>query len=933
MINDEIIESYLNCKYKTYRKVNNEHGIKTEFGILQEEQLSMCKTEFYNHLLEKYGENNLLKCYNFGKNRRISKVNVLIQPILNTEKYRISFDAIEIIPDKKPNSKTTQIPILVSSKEKISKIEKLFIAIKCIILSKTCRVEYEFGRIIYGSGLKTIKFKIEPFLNEAKKMLAELDKLSLGIFKPLLFQKNHCKICEFQEVCNGELMEKDSLGLLHRMREENIKKFNRNGIFTVNQLSYTFRPRKKPKRTKNHPYYFSLQALAIREQKVYLYDRIDLPNVTTKVFIDMEGNSDGSFVYLIGVLVVEKGQCKKYSLWADDFDNEREIFNECMKILSGLDDFHIFYFGKYESRVFKRMLRDNSSTKLKNFLMNKFTNILTVIYSNLYFPTYSNGLKDVGKYLSCSWSARNASGIQSIVWRKKWEDSKDNKLKDTLITYNFEDCIALKAVTDFIYEVFNRNNSEGLGDKLQSNIAFVEEIKSESESKQSLFGDLVAVSKDFEVVNKCAYFEYQRNKIYFRKNKTIRKNIKRKEKQANIKYRPNKIIEIKSYKCPYCKSKGVLHSRDRFYTRICLDLRFLPHGIKRWITIYRMPIHSCSSCKKEFMPKKFRELRLYYRRSNVPQKYKEQKGYGHNLLAWTVHQNIVNRITFRDIESAARDYFGLPVGNRRGWELKCLAAEYYEATYHKILKKMVQGHLIHADETKVGLRDNIGYVWVLATLEEVLYIYRPTREAGFLHELLKGFEGVLISDFYSGYDSLNCLQQKCLIHLIRDLNDEVLKNPFDDELKKIVTRFGSLVINIIGTIDRFGLKSRYLKKHKKEVKRYYKWLSKQIFNSDSAEGFKKRLIKYEKKLFIFLDHDNVPWNNNNAEVAIKYFANHRSRLKGKTTENGIKKHLILLSIYQTCKYKEINFLDFLLSKEQDIDKYIPKCHPNSTFEK
>jgi len=246
---------------------------------------------------------------------------------------------------------------------------------------------------------------------------------------------------------------------------------------------------------------------------------------------------------------------------------------------------------------------------------------------------------------------------------------------------------------------------------------------------------------------------------------------------------------------------------------------------------------------------------------------------------------------------------------------------------------MVQGHLIHADETKVGLRDNIGYIWVLATLEEVLYIYRPTREAGFLHELLKGFKGVLVSDFYPGYDSLNCLQQKCLIHLIRDLNDELLKNTFDDELKEIVKRFGSLVKNIIGTIDRFGLKSRYLKKHKKEVKRYYKWLSKQIFNSDSAEGFKKRLIKYEKKLFIFLDHDDIPWNNNNAEVAIKYFANHRRRLKGKTTENGIKKHLILLSIYQTCRYKEINFLDFLLSKERDIDKYIQKYHPNSTFEK
>lgn len=68
-------------------------------------------------------------------------------------------------------------------------------------------------------------------------------------------------------------------------------------------------------------------------------------------------------------------------------------------------------------------------------------------------------------------------------------------------------------------------------------------------------------------------------------------------------------------------------------------------------------------------------------------------------------------------------------------------------------------------------------------MEEVFYLYRNGREAGFLHELLFGFNGVLISDFYTGYDSLPCPQQKCLIHLIRDINEDLLKYPFDQELK------------------------------------------------------------------------------------------------------------------------------------------------------
>ena len=53
-------------------------------------------------------------------------------------------------------------------------------------------------------------------------------------------------------------------------------------------------------------------------------------------------------------------------------------------------------------------------------------------------------------------------------------------------------------------------------------------------------------------------------------------------------------------------------------------------------------------------------------------------------------------------------------------------------------------------------------------MNSVFYTFKPNREAGFLKDLLKGFEGVLISDFYGGYDAIECAQQKCLIDLIRD---------------------------------------------------------------------------------------------------------------------------------------------------------------------
>ncbi len=52
---------------------------------------------------------------------------------------------------------------------------------------------------------------------------------------------------------------------------------------------------------------------------------------------------------------------------------------------------------------------------------------------------------------------------------------------------------------------------------------------------------------------------------------------------------------------------------------------------------------------------------------------------------------------------------------------------------------------------------------------------------------------------------------------------------------------------------------------------YCKCLAEQTFRSEAAEALRGRLLKYRGKLFTFIEHDGVPWNNNNAENAIKQF--------------------------------------------------------------
>src|SRR5262249_11446408 len=158
---------------------------------------------------------------------------------------------------------------------------------------------------------------------------------------------------------------------------------------------------------------------------------------------------------------------------------------------------------------------------------------------------------------------------------------------------------------------------------------------------------------------------------------------------------------------------------------------------------------------------------------------------------------------------------------------------------NRILNRIVEGGLIHSDETHVNLQKGKGTVWALTNLEDVLYMYRSSREAGFLQELLRDFKGVLVSDFYSGYDSLPCEQQKCLVHLIRDINDDLKGNPYDEEFKALAAGFGKLLRSIVGTIDKYGLKKRHLHKHKAEVVRFFRDLAARVHRSELAEGYQK----------------------------------------------------------------------------------------------
>jgi predicted RecB family nuclease len=908
-ITSDVLEGFLHCKFKGYLKLAGQQGRRCDFEAMLTDLRAEVRLKAIDAIIARHPGDQVARNIPLTTAGLKRGPQYILDGTFEDDALALHLDGLKRMAGESKLGDFHYLPVLFHEGRQVKKEQKLLLEVYGMILSALQGRAPAYGVIWHGRECKATRVKLNPDHRKAEPVLRELKDMATSGSPPRLLLNDHCPVCEFRQRCREQAVQEDNITLLRGMGEKEVKRYVRKGISTVTQLSCTFRLRKRGKRVKaqQRPHYFALQALALREKKVYVLGTPTLPTASVRIYCDCEGDPERGFVYLIGLTVVGAGEERHYSFWADNEAEEMSIFKQFLDTVARYPGSAFFYYGSYERAFLRRMRKVAPGKKLVDHVLANSCNIISVIHAGIYFPTYSNGLKDVGAYLGCTWSDGNASGAQSVAWRRTWESGGGDAVKQKLITYNAEDCAALRRVTECIAEIVAGAAGDGSqhgGAAGPLPVARAEDISASATSWE--FGRQHFAFPELEYVSRCAYFDYQRDKIFLRTNKTIRQVHARKVRRRMRKLRVNRRIVIRSLRCPFCQGRAIRRYPDKMHVKLAYDLRITGSGIRRQVIECAAALHHCLDCYRSFLPRR----------------YKRRDKHFHALKSWAMYQHIAHLVSFQRIEEMIREFFGLRVTYVELHMFKSLLARRYRHTVRRILAKLIAGMVIHADETHTNLQKGKGYVWVLANMEEIVYLYKPSREGDFLQELLKGFTGVLITDFYSAYDSLPCEQQKCLVHLIRDMNHDLLNNPFDDEFKSLVSEFGQLLRTIVATIDRYGLKKRYLSKHMNDVERFFRTLGGRQYHSDLAQAYQQRLTKNRENLFTFLRHDSVPWNNNNAEHAVKHYAQYRKSTDGKMTESGLNDYLVLLSVYQTCKYKGVSFLRFLLSGEKDVDRFI-----------
>ncbi|WP_439697975.1 Dna2/Cas4 domain-containing protein [Mucilaginibacter sp. AW1-7] len=358
---NDIILDFLNCRHKAYLKINCINGTISDFQKFREGSKEILKSKLLHKILSPPTSFDLE-----GTNISFKKIKF--------NNFDVSFDSFEV---SEAQTGSTITPIELFCSIKINRTEKLYLVIKTLIFELVLNKQITTIKV-YNSLFQEIKIKVN---NEdrriAKKLIHEIEHLYDSNVEPPLYQIKECVTCEYCERCLKYLKDKDDLSLLGGINISNITKYHNKGIFSINQLSYTFRPRKyKNNVIKKH--FPELKALAIRESKIYIWNTPEIRNAESEFYVDIEFIPDEDLIYLIGVIHSYQGNVHHHYFWMDSNLGFEQNVAELLKLLFTSNDSVIYHYGSAEYQFFSQLKKKGYRINLDQlidvlpFIVNKY---------------------------------------------------------------------------------------------------------------------------------------------------------------------------------------------------------------------------------------------------------------------------------------------------------------------------------------------------------------------------------------------------------------------------------------------------------------------------------------------------------------------------------------------------------------------------------
>jgi len=378
------------------------------------------------------------------------------------------------------------------------------------------------------------------------------------------------------------------------------------------------------------------------------------------------------------------------------------------------------------------------------------------------------------------------------------------------------------------------------------------------------------------------------------------------------------------------------------------EIEFIPAKVQ--VIDYYMETFECRTCRKNGYP--------YMEKAPIPDSVIQHSMASPSTVAWIMHQKFVNAIPLYRQEKEWKS-LGVQLGRSTmaNW-LIISSRDWLIPLVDLMHKKLLTESHLHIDETTVQVlkeenRKNTtkSYMWIYGTGKSSpipirIFDYQPGRSGKYPREFLKGFEGYIHTDAYSGYNKVpgvtRCL---CWAHLRRKFVDAIPKD-IKDPNSAIASKgieFCNHLFEIEEKIEDMNLKPDEIKAKRLELEKpvldaFWSWV-------DSMLSSRNRRILPKGKLSTALNYamnnregfmnylldGTCVISNNLAENSIRPFTIGRKNWLFSGSPRGAKTSAAIYSLIETAKaiglstYKYLNHIHTELPglAPEFIEEYLP----------
>jgi hypothetical protein len=278
-------------------------------------------------------------------------------------------------------------------------------------------------------------------------------------------------------------------------------------------------------------------------------------------------------------------------------------------------------------------------------------------------------------------------------------------------------------------------------------------------------------------------------------------------------------------------------------------------------------------------------------------------------------------VSYGKVSETLKEAFGLQVG-RSGWCYTDLRlAKTANPVYQKLIEAIRHSIVVHADETSWRIGIKPGWLWVFTNKEITVYAIRDNRSSAVVIEILgEKFKGILASDCFLAYDDKRLkdwLKQKCLSHLLLDLNEmEESKTGRAAQFFRDGTAL--LRAALVLKAEKPKLDPALFIQRAQTLETQLDTLISRQRNLKDPDNlhFARRLRKQRLHLLRFLYVDGLEVTNNHAERQIRPAVIIRKTNGCNRAKEGAETHEVLASVLVTCRQHNVPILDYMVSLQR-----------------